>query len=326
MNNQKIKLLSFFSGIGAFEEALFNLNIDYELVGFSEINPHSIKSYCKLHNVSESYNLGDITKINMSNLPIADIITHGSPCTDFSLSGKGKGGDKGSNTRSSLMWHTLDAIKNVMPKVVLWENVKNVLSYKHIHNFNKYIDELNKLGYTSYYKILNSKHFNVPQNRERIFVISVLGEHENFEFPKEVLTNKCINDVLEPIVDKKYYLSDKAFNLYLDNKKIGIMNASSNRKSQAGKVFSSDGISPTLCAGTHGYANGYVEIKKGDNIYVRKFTPKECGLLMGFSEKRLNKILELNTSDTQLYYQFGNSIVVPVLEGIFKEIMKSCFY
>lgn len=125
----KLKYLSLFSGIGAFEMALKNIGIDYELVGFSEIDKYAIKSYCAVHDVAEDLNLGDITKINIDKLPKnIDIITHGSPCQSFSAAGLGKGGDKGSGTRSSLMWNTVEIVSHCKPKYVIWENVKNVLS------------------------------------------------------------------------------------------------------------------------------------------------------------------------------------------------------
>ena len=148
MELEKIKILSLFSGIGAFEKALENVGINFELVGFSEIDKYAIKSYCAIHNVNEDKNLGDITKIDIEKLPrFIDIITHGSPCQDFSVAGKQAGGDKGTNTRSSLMWNTVDIIKWCLPKYVIWENVKNLLSSKHRHNFDSYIETMDKLGY-----------------------------------------------------------------------------------------------------------------------------------------------------------------------------------
>ena len=138
----KLKVLSLFSGIGAFEKALSNLGVDYELVGYSEIDKYASKSYCAIHGVDESLNFGDITKIDIKNLPKADLITHGSPCQSWSLAGKNEGGDKGSGTRSSLMWYSVEIIREVRPKYVIWENVKNVLSKKHRHNFDLYIDLL----------------------------------------------------------------------------------------------------------------------------------------------------------------------------------------
>jgi DNA (cytosine-5)-methyltransferase 1 len=114
-----MKYLSLFSGIGAFEKALNNINIDYKLEGFSEIDKYAIKSYCTIHDVDESLNLGDITQIDIEKLPTdIDLITHGSPCQDFSVAGTNKGGDEGTNTRSSLMWNTVEIVKHCKPKYV----------------------------------------------------------------------------------------------------------------------------------------------------------------------------------------------------------------
>lgn len=170
----KIKYLSLFSGIGSPEQALKNLGIEYELVGFSEIDKFAIRSYCAIHEVNENLNLGDIEKIDIENLPKdIDLITGGSPCQDYSVSGKNRGGDKGSGTRSSLMWNAVSIYEHCKPKYVIWENVKNVLSKKHKHNFDKYLDEMDRIGYNNFYKILNSKDYGVPQSRERVFVISI---------------------------------------------------------------------------------------------------------------------------------------------------------
>ena len=169
-----MRYLSLFSGIGSPEQALKNLGIDFELVGFSEIDKYAIKSYCAIHGVSEELNLGDITKIDIESLPLnIDLVTHGSPCQDYSVAGANKGGDIGSGTRSSLMWNTVTICEHCKPKFVIWENVKNVLSKKHRHNFDKYLDEMDRIGYNNYFKILNAKNYGIPQNRERVFVVSI---------------------------------------------------------------------------------------------------------------------------------------------------------
>ena len=205
-----MKDLSLFSGIGSPESALGNLGIKFELFGFSEIDKYAVKSYCAVHGVNESLNLGDITKIDVESLPLdIDLITHGSPCQDFSVAGNGKGGDLGSGTRSSLMWNTVAICEHCKPKYVIWENVKNVLSNKkHRHNFDKYLEEMDRIGYNNFYQILNAKDYGVPQNRERVFVISIRKDlNKDFEFPKGFDNGIRLKDILEDEVDEKYYIN-----------------------------------------------------------------------------------------------------------------------
>lgn len=169
-----MKVLSLFSGVGAFEKALTRLNIKFELVNYCEIDKYASKAYALIHHCSEGLNLGDITKIDIDKLPTdIDLITHGSPCQDFSLAGHQAGGDKGTKTRSSLMWNTVDIVEHVKPKVVVWENVKNLLSKKHRHNFDAYVEVMDQLDYNSYYEVLNTKDYGIPQNRERESLLSV---------------------------------------------------------------------------------------------------------------------------------------------------------
>ena len=219
-----MKVLSLFSGVGAPEMALRNLNIKYDLVGFSEIDKHAIKSYCAIHGVSEDLNLGDISKIDINILPKdIDLITHGSPCQDFSVAGKGQGGTEGSGTRSSLMWETVKIIRHCKPTVVLWENVKNVVSKKHRPTFDKYLESMENLGYKNYWKVLNAKDYGVPQNRERVFVVSIL-DNKNFKFIDPIELTSTLKDVLETQVDEKYYINndkaDKLIQELIDKKQL----------------------------------------------------------------------------------------------------------
>lgn len=255
-----LKYLSLFSGIGAPEKALKNLGIEYELIGFSEIDKYTIKSYCAIHNVSEELNLGDITKIDIKSLPKdIDFITHGSPCTDISLAGKEAGADKGSGTRSSLMWNSVEIFKHCKPKIILWENVKNLLSKKHKHNFDAYIEDLNNLGYVSYYKVLNAKDYGIPQNRERVFTISIRNDiNKEFKFPEPFDNGIRLKDLLEKEVDEKYYINTEKANKLIEefkannkNNEQKILVCGKLNSSQDGIVCNPNGISPTHVAG-HG--------------------------------------------------------------------------
>lgn len=170
-----MKVLSLFSGIGAFERALENLNIPFSLVGYSEIDKYASKAYSLLHNVQETMNLGDITSINVGLLPKdIDLITYGFPCQDISLAGKRKGLEfNGEKTRSGLVWDALNIIKHCQPKVAICENVRNLTSKKFSMAFNEILKNLEDIGHNNYYQVLNAKDYGVPQNRARVFIVSI---------------------------------------------------------------------------------------------------------------------------------------------------------
>lgn len=145
------------------------------------------------------------------------MIFHTSPCQDLSVSGKNKGADEGSGTRSSLMHETKRIVAKAHPKYIIWENVKGALSKKNRHNFEQYISDMNNLGYTTYYQVLNSKDYGTPQSRERIFAVSIRKDIDTgYEFPKPMPLTKVLQDVLDENVDEKYYvkqeLADKIIN------------------------------------------------------------------------------------------------------------------
>ena len=209
-----IKLLSLFSGIGAFEKALTNLGVQYEVVNYCEIDKYASKSYSAIHGIPESKNLWDITKVDAFNLSKdIDLLTYGFPCQDISLAGKQKGmfNEDGTLTRSGLFFKALDIIECVKPKIAIAENVKALTSKKFTEEFKIVLDSLEKAGYHNYWKVLNAKDYGIPQNRERVFIVSIRKDidHYIFEFPKPYSLEKRLKDFLEPHVDEQYYLSDK---------------------------------------------------------------------------------------------------------------------
>ena len=159
-----LKVLELFGGIGACTKAFKRLGIDYKVVDYVEIDKYAVASYNAINGTS--FEPQDITKWD-KNIDI-DFIMHGSPCQDFSVAGLQRGGDEGSETRSSLMYETIRIVKKLKPKYVLWENVKNLISDKHRHNFDNYLNIMSDLGYSNYYEILNARDYGIPQNRERI--------------------------------------------------------------------------------------------------------------------------------------------------------------
>lgn len=214
-----IRVLELFAGIGACSKALTKLGIEHEIVDAVEIDKYAIKSFNAIHGTN--FEPQDVTKWD-KDIKV-DLIMHGSPCQDFSVAGKNAGGDKDSGTRSSLMYETLRIVEKLKPKYVIWENVKNLLSKKHRHNFDAYIDAMAELGYVSKYQILNAKDYGVPQNRERVFTISCRHDGDSqimgsflaqFNFPEPIELEKRLKDVLEDEVDEKYYLSEEQVNSF----------------------------------------------------------------------------------------------------------------
>lgn len=203
---EKLKVLELFGGIGACSKALERLGIDYEIADYVEIDKYAVKSFNAMHNTH--FEPQDI--LTWDKDIDVDLIMHGSPCQDFSLAGLQAGGDEGSGTRSSLMYETIRIVEKTKPKYVVWENVKNLLSKKHIHNFNAYLETMNQLGYINYYQLLNAKDYGIPQNRERVFTISIRNDlYQGFMFPPNQELKLKLKDMLEDKVDEKYYLSDK---------------------------------------------------------------------------------------------------------------------
>lgn len=213
----KIKVLELFGGIGACSKALERLGIDYEIVDYVEIDKYAVKSFNAIHNTN--FEPQDITTWD-KDIKV-DLIMHGSPCQDFSLAGKQAGGDKDSGTRSSLMYETIRIVEKLKPKYVIWENVKNLLSKKHKHNFDAYLETMEKLGYTNYYQVLNAKDYGIPQNRERVFTISIRNDlNKTFVFPPKQELKLKLKDMLEDEVDEKYYLSDRMINFFYKNEQV----------------------------------------------------------------------------------------------------------
>lgn len=203
------RILELFGGLGACSEACENLGIPYEIVDYVEIDKYAVNSFNAMHGTN--FKPQDIKEWD-KDIEV-DLIMHGSPCQDFSLAGKNAGGDKGSGTRSSLMYETIRIVGKLKPKYVIWENVKNLISKKHKHNFDAYLESMEQLGYKNYYQVLNAKDYGIPQNRERIFTISIRNDiNKVFEFPPKQELHLKLKDLLEDEVDEKYYLSVEGTN------------------------------------------------------------------------------------------------------------------
>ena len=328
-----MKVLSLFSGIGAFEKALTNLNVPFELVGYSEIDKYASKSYAAIHNVSEDMNLGDITKINEKELPKdIDLITYGFPCQDISLAGKQKGlfNEDGSKTRSGLFFEALRIIEETQPRVAIAENVKNLVGKKFKTQFEIVLKTLDNAGYNNYWKVLNAKDYGIPQNRERVFIVSIRKDIDNgeFKFPEPFELKLRLKDMLDDEVDKKYYLSEKLKKCFLSD---GIGKYPRRERFLQNLNRSNQHIANTLTTLEGNRATcTFIKLKKGvittdnyeEDMTLRKLTPKECWRLMGFDDEDFEKAQNLN-STTQLLKQAGNSVVVSAVGNIFLSL-KAC--
>lgn len=254
-----MKLLSLFSGIGAFEKALDRLNIQYELVAFSEIDKYAIKSYCAIHGVDEYMNLGDITKIDEKSLPKdIDLITYGFPCQDISTAGKQKGmfNDDGTQTRSGLFFEALRIIEATQPRVAIAENVKNLTGKKFKEQFALVLESLEEAGYNNYWKVLNAKDYGIPQNRERVFIVSIREDIDDgkFEFPEGFPLELRLKDMLDADADEKFYLSNKGVN--------GLLNAFVDGRDHKPNLMTNETeCSPTIDTrvGTQTHRSPYID-------------------------------------------------------------------
>ena len=337
--NKPVRLIELFAGIGAQAKALERLDVNFEHYRVCEFDKFAIKSYNAIHETD--FETSDITKISAEDLGIVDtdkycyIMTYSFPCQDLSIAGKQKGMSRNSNTRSGLLWQVERLLKECseLPQILVMENAPQVHGKKNINSFNEWISFLESKGYSNYWKDLNSKNFGVPQNRNRCFMISILGEY-SYNFPDEIPLNKVLLDLLEneADVDSKYYVSDAKIE-YMRNANAITSDCIEIGKLCGGKydrrldvnrrVYSVDGCCPTLetCEGGGRKKKiAYCVSNTGNSdVIVRMLTPREYWRLMDFDDTDFDKAQAV-VSNSQLYKQAGNSIVVSVLYYIFKEL------
>lgn len=436
-----IRLIELFAGIGSQAKALRNLGANFEHYRICEFDKYAVQSYNEIHGTS--FTTSDITKITAADLGIVEtnkyeyIMTYSFPCQDLSIAGKQAGMEKGSGTRSGLLWEVERLLEECeeLPQILLMENVPQVHGKKNKKSFYKWIEKLESLGYRNYWQDLNAKNYGIPQNRNRTFMVSLLGDY-CYEFPGKIPLKLRLKDMLEKEVDEKYYIKNAKVNTllkgldYENANKVccdmtinqprfrdiantikarydcGIENQRQTgtaviepkcevvatldipgRFESACRVHGIDGIAPACntCGGGGGYETKIAEptilqqphgFNKGaelehcpsittscwesnnllkepiivDDLYnnrepreyrdtaptlrigggsfqllstyrIRKLTPKECWRLMGFNDEDFDKAKASGVSNSQLYKQAGNSIVVDVLMAIFKEIL-----
>ncbi len=334
----------------------------YELVNFCEIDTSAIKSYCAIHNVDVSKNLGDIEKIDEKIISQFNFMVGGTPCQDFSISGAKKGavwhcnlcseeynpltvkpakrrfcpqcgGGNITKTRSSLLVEWLRILEHIKPDVAIYENVKNILSTSFRDMFDLFVAELEESGYSVYYDVLNAKCFGVPQNRERLYMVIIKKEKDNgqFQFPKQCSNEAQLGDFLVDIDCENLYESCLK-GVFID-KRI---------KPSVRRVYE-ENLAEIIncekemyqCKCKSGFQDCKVGIKLAPTLRagnphtavlyencIRKLVPIENVRLMGFGDSDFQSMQSAMVSNAQIYKQTGNSIVVNVLVDIYRELYK----
>lgn len=308
-----IQTLELFGGVGAPRCALRNLGIPIKAIDYVEIDEKPVKSYNEMFREELEYKTQSVVGWNLK----PDILIHGSPCQSFSIAGKQEGADENSGTESSLMWETLNIIEQMgmwKPRVVIWENVKNVLSKHMIYNFTKYQNKMGQMGYVSNYAVLNAMDFGLPQRRERLFTVSCLdGTLFNFETLERRKT-KNIKEFLENTTEEKYLVTQPSM-----LKRINTRNGNFKGKVEVIKDYCN-----TITTKQMRCPNAGV-IDLGDGRF-RYLTEKECWRLQGFTDEDFEAAQRVNPGipgkmNGTLYRQAGNSMPVPILESIFKQLL-----
>lgn len=305
-----VQILELFGGIGSPRCALRNLNIPTKAIDYVEIDKKAVRTYNAMFQEELCYKTQSVVGWNLK----PDILIHGSPCQDFSIAGQQKGADEGSETRSSLMWETIRIIWNMgewKPKYVIWENVKNVLS-KHMRaNFERYLSEMEKLGYSNNYKILDARDFGLPQARERVFTISVLNE-EQFCFDDLITTP--MRDIADFLLDNKSVPS------VYDVTQPSVYNVIGHTGIKRATVIKDFAYTIT----TRQDRTPAQVIDCGNGRY-RYLTELECWRLQGYTDEDYKRAEEVQERSgryrMELYKQAGNSIAVPIFESIFRKII-----
>jgi DNA (cytosine-5)-methyltransferase 1 len=309
-----LKTIDLFAGIGG-------IRIGFEKAGFHTVFANDFEPRCKttydLNFVDTPLTVEDIRKIKVKDLPQFDFLLGGFPCQAFSIAGYRHGFK---DDRGNLFFDVARIIDERKPVGFLLENVKNLFSHDNGNTFRVICNTLDELGYDIKFKILNTMHYgNVPQNRERIYIVGFRKDTayiNNFEFPKQTERTKTVSDILEnsDTIDQKYYYNDKPLFQKLKEYTFEIGDVYQWRRQYV--RHNKSGVCPTLTAnmGTGGHNVPLVQDKRG----IRKLTPRECARLQGFPDSY--KLPDI--SDSHLYKQFGNSVSIPVIERIAKNIQK----
>lgn len=305
-----VQILELFGGIGSPRCALRNLGIPTKAIDYVEIDEKAVRSYNNMFSEELPYKTQSVVGWNLK----PDILIHGSPCQDFSIAGHQRGADEGSETRSSLMWETIHIIEQMgqwKPQYIIWENVKNVKSKHMIANFVRYQKELEQMGYTNNYEVLDAREFGLPQARERVFTISCL-KGEKFDFDDLIRTPmQDIRDFLED--------NDSVPEVY-DVTQPSVRNVIGQTGIKRATVIKDYAFTIT----TRQDRTPAQVIDCGGGRF-RYLTELECWRLQGYTDEDFERAKAVHKRAgryyTALYKQAGNSIAVPIFESIFRKII-----
>lgn len=335
---EKIRVFEAFAGYGSQLMALKRLKednsgFDFESVGYCDIDKYASMAYEAVHG-TDIINYGDITNIKWSEIPDFDLFTYSYPCQDLSLMGKKMGFEEGSGTRSSLLWECMKPIVEKKPKYLLMENVKGLLQKKFSEGFEKWRLWLEEQGYTNYYQIMKASDYGIPQDRERVFMVSILGD-EPFIFPEPINLDKSIDDYIEDNVDDSLWCKAVGFNndlpvynnVRLDGA-VPSIDVHCDRYQWVDTLHKKSFTNKALTITTRVSNCNFYIAKPIGNIYeecdkwLRKPTPRECFRLMDVTDEDIDKIFATGMPKGQLYKMAGNSIVVSCMYHIFKELFR----
>lgn len=352
-----LKVFEAFSGVGAQCMALRNLKQEYDIVATSDIDKTAILAYYYVHGnnnrsikklnqeekkkiiinrgiankksienltyeeieklynaIDVSNNLGDIKKIKVKDIPEHDLFTYSFPCQDISSVGTQKGLDKGSGTRSSLLWECKKIIEGKKPKYLLLENVKNLATGKNKKSFIEWTDYLKEQGYTNYCKIFDAKDYGIPQRRPRIIVVSKLGKCSTDLIKDNPIRKKVITDIIDYSQDDwKKFIPKAEVKGNVENGEYAFLDD---------RDWKFNGVMiGKLCSTQRAGRTGLKFIKnENGKLYERKLNALECCRLMGFDDNDYINMKNGNLKDSQIMKLCGNSIVVNVLENVFRNI------
>ena len=303
-----VQILELFGGIGSPRCALRNIGIPVKAIDYVEIDEKAVRSYNAMFSDELEYKTQSVVGWNLK----PDILIHGSPCQDFSIAGHQKGADEGNETRSSLMWETIHIIEQMgewKPRYVIWENVKNVTSRHMKANFNRYLSEMERLGYRNNFKVLDAREFGLPQARERVFTVSALG-NEKF----------CFDDLIKtPMRDINEFLLEDAPPVY-DVTQPSVLNAIGKTGIKRATVIKDFAYTIT----TRQDRTPAQVIDMGNGRY-RYLTELECWRLQGYTDADFKAAAAVHKRvgryTMPLYKQAGNSIPVPIFESMFRKMI-----